>query len=59
MFVKKLVMNFPIVLFSNEQPIVFPQLMYIISTESGEIFVTMVSSYQIPILNIDNNFNND
>ena len=58
-FVTKGVMKFSIVLLYNKQPIIFPQLMQIITTASGTSLIPIVSSYQILILNIENSFKND
>ena len=46
-------------LFSNEQPIFFPQLMHITLKSSGTYSWAMISSYQILIFNIENTFNSD
>ena len=48
-----------IVWLSNKQPINFPQLMRIIPTASGTLFLNMVSSFHILILSTENTFNND
>ena len=56
-FVKKGVMNSSIVLLSHKQPTVWPPLIYNITTSPGKYSAMMGSSYQILILNIDNNFN--
>ena len=48
-----------IFLLSNEQPIIFTQLMQGITTVPGTSYLSMVSSDIILILNIENNFKND
>ena len=58
-FVTKGVMKFSILWLSNVQPILFPQFIHIIPTAYGTSLWPMLLSYQILILNIENNFNND
>ena len=57
-FLTKVVMKCYTISLSNEQPIVFPQLMYIIPTVFGTSSWTMLSSYKIVIFSIENTFNN-
>ena len=57
-FVSKGVMMCYIVWLSNEQPIVFPQLMHIIPTASWTYSWKMISAHQILILNFENTVNN-
>ena len=58
-FVTKGVMKFSILWLSNVQPILFPPFIHIIPTAYGTSLWPMPLSYQILILNIENNFNND
>ena len=58
-FVTKGVMKFSILWLSNKRPMIFPQLMHIIPTAYGTYFWTIISLYQILILNIEINFNDD
>ena len=58
-FLTKGVMKFSILLLSNKKPIMFTQLIQIITTASETSSLSMVSSYTILILNIENNFNNN